>query len=619
MAHPAHAQRDRSPKREKQTSLQRALTTALNELGADMALIGVFEVEGGPLSLQGCRGFAPREAQAILRTLSTQEIDALHTPVVSVEGESFRAMRLRMITPVAKMLLAVPLQHHQRTYGVLVIGRKESASFTKKEKSLLEHAGDQITAVLHRAELFDGTLLLRRPVVGYEPAAAAPTPIAAEPLAPPESYSTPELQEKVTALLNTTAATLPFDRALVTLYDPVTSVIEIIGMAGEMKTDAKPDPKRDLRPGLRLAFDSSAAGWAIRHRKARVDMDLASTQGRFLDHKPLYKEQFACALVVPFFVRGQVGGTVTVASKTSGQYSLQDTKQLEGLIGSLVELLQSAPTQAAPSSRPGPVTETGRPALAPMPAPQGPSEPMIRKQERQAALGEFSAFLATEVREPLASVRAQLEDITREGILDFDPQTRVESAMRDLIRVEATLNEILDFAKPLELDRRPCRISEVIDSTLSLVATDLEMNRITVTKEYEGHPVPVRCDNAKMQQVFLSIIKNALEAMTPGGRLEIAVSAQKGGRMVQIVISNDGAPIPAEHVSKLFEPYFTTKRSGTGLGLATVKKIVDEHQGEIAIAGGQEKGTAVTIQLPTAAPRGGRFRGRGGRGRRHRR
>jgi signal transduction histidine kinase len=250
--------------------------------------------------------------------------------------------------------------------------------------------------------------------------------------------------------------------------------------------------------------------------------------------------------------------------------------------------------------------------------PQGPSEPMIRRQERQAALGEFSAFLATEVREPMASVRAQLEDITREGVLDFDPQTRVESAMRDLIRVETTLNEILDFAKPLELNRKPCRISEVIDGTLNLVATDLEMNRVTVTKAYEGHPVPVRCDEAKMQQVFLSIIKNALEAMTPGGRLDIAVSAQRGGRMVQIVISNDGAPIPAEHIGKLFEPYFTTKRSGTGLGLATVKKIVEEHQGEIAIASGQEKGTSVTIQLPTAAPRGGRFRGRG-RGRRHRR
>ncbi len=615
MAHPAHAQHDRSPKPEKQTTLQRTLTSALNDLGADAALVGIFEVEGGPLSLQGCRGFAPREAQAVLRTLSTQEIDALHTPVVSAEGESFRAMRLRMITPVAKALLAVPLQHHQRTYGVLVIGRKESTSFTKKERSILEHAGDQITAALHRADLFDGTLLLRRPTVGYEPASSAPSPVAAEPLAPPESYSTPELQERATALLNATAATLPFDRALATVYDPVTSIVEIIAVAGEVKTDAKSDPKKDLRPGLRLALDSSAAGWSIRHRKARVDQDLASTQGRFLDHKPLYKEQFVCALVVPFFVRGQVGGTVTLASKTAMQYSLPDTKQLEGLIGSLVELLQRAPA-AAPAGRPAPTTEPGRAAPAPMP--QGPSEPMIRRQERQAALGEFSAFLATEVREPMASVRAQLEDITRESILDFDPQTRVESAMRDLIRVETTLNEILDFAKPLELNRRPCRIPEIIESTLSLVANDLEMNRIAVTKDYGAHLAPVRCDDAKMQQVFLSIIKNALEAMTPWGHLDIAVSPQKGGRMLQIVIGNDVAPIPAEHVGRLFEPFFTTKRSGTGLGLATVKKIVDEHQGEIAIAGGQEKGTSVTIQLPTAAHRGGRFRGRG-RGRRHRR
>ncbi|MGH7751731.1 MAG: sensor histidine kinase, partial [Gemmatimonadales bacterium] len=280
----------------------------------------------------------------------------------------------------------------------------------------------------------------------------------------------------------------------------------------------------------------------------------------------------------------------------------------------LVELLQNTPT--APAAQPA-SAEGGR--MAPPPMPQGPSEPMIRKQERRAALGEFSAFLATEVREPMASVRAQLEDLTREGILDFDPQTRVESAMRDLIRVETTLNEILDFAKPLELNRRPCRIPEVLDGTLSLVANDLEMNRITVTKNYGAHLAPVRCDDAKMQQVFLSIIKNALEAMTPGGHLDIAVTPQKGGHTVQIAISNDGAPIPAEHVSKLFEPFFTTKRSGTGLGLATVKKIVEEHQGEIAITGGQEKGTTVTIHLPTAAHRGGRFRGRGGRGRRHRR
>jgi signal transduction histidine kinase len=610
-----HAQGNRPSTPDKQTTLQRTLTTALNELGADMALVALFEVAGGPLTLHGCRGFTPREAQAILRALSTQEIDAMRMPVVSTNGEAFRAIRLRMIIPGAKSLLALPLEHHQRTYGVLVIGRKDGTSFTRKERTLLEHAGDQITAALHRADLFDGTVLLRRPLVAYEPSSPPRMPAPAAPLAPPESYTTPELQEQVAALLNAAAQTLPFDRAHVTIYDPVTGVIEVIGVAGEVKPDTKHESKKDLLPGTRLALDASAAGWAIRHRKPRVDYDLASTQGRFLDHKPLYRERYACTLVVPFFIRAQVGGTVTVASKTPKQYSLADTKQLEGLISGLVTLLQSTPVPVGPSTRP---PDVGAGCQASAPATPSPSEPMIRKQERQAALVEFSAFLATEVREPVASVRAQLEDLAREGALPFEPQTRIESAMRDLIRVETTLNEILDYAKPLELNRRPCRIPEIIDNTLNLVATDLEMNRIAVTKEYAAHLPLVRCDESKMQQVFLSIMKNALEAMTPGGHLGITVTPQRGGRMVEILITNDGAPIPAEHVGQVFEPFFTTKRSGTGLGLATVKKIVDEHQGEIAIASEPDRGTTVTIHLP-AAYRGGRPRNRRRPSRRYRR
>ena len=128
--------------------------------------------------------------------------------------------------------------------------------------------------------------------------------------------------------------------------------------------------------------------------------------------------------------------------------------------------------------------------------------------------------------------------------------------MRDLIRVEAILNEILDFAKPLELNRRLCRVPEIIGSSLTVVATELEVTRIQVIKEYAGLIAPVRCDEAKMQQVFLSIFKNAIEAMTPGCTLTISMSNQRAGRHleVQILIKNNGAPIPAEHVDKVFEP-----------------------------------------------------------------
>ena len=203
------------------------------------------------------------------------------------------------------------------------------------------------------------------------------------------------------------------------------------------------------------------------------------------------------------------------------------------------------------------------------------------------ALLEVSSFLATEIREPMGFIRAQLEEITAEVNLDFDSQTRVETAMRDLMRIEALLNEVLDYAKPLALDRRLCRIQDLLDHALSLISTDLRVNRIEVNKEYPPRLAQVRWDEAKMQHVFLSIFKNSLEAMSPGGHLSVTVKLQKGRRSeVAITIKNDGVAIPPEHVDKVFEPYFTTKRSGTGLGLATVKKIVEEHQGQISIASG---------------------------------
>ena len=515
-----------------------------------------------------------------------------------------RAFRVRMITPAAKLLLAVPLRYRQRAYGLLVVGRKESAVFSKKEKTSLEGAGEQISSALERASLFDGTVLLRRSLVADEPV-PVPSPAAPDAFPPPSSSTTPHMQERVVALLNETASLMPFDRAWITAYDPIAGVVEVLGLSGEHR----PDSKRDLKAGQRLALDASASGWTVRHRKPRVDHDLASTQGRFQDHKPLYKDHFQSALVVPFFVRGQVGGTIAVASKTPMQYSLSEVRTLEPLLGKLAELIQGPSTVSAPAD-----AETGddNPTV---PVVATPSEPMIRKQERQAAIGEFSAFLATEVREPLASIRAQLEEVTGTGILDFDSQTRVENAMRDLIRVEAILHEILDFAKPLVLNRRICRIPEIIEHALTVVATELDVNRIQVSKDYGNTIGPARCDDGKMQQVFLSIFKNALEAMTPGGHLHIEVAQQRGARNhLQITIQNDGVPIPIEHVGKVFEPYFTTKRSGTDLGLATVKKIVEEHHGQISIASGPGQGTAVIIRLP-AAPRPQHYRGRG-RGRR---
>lgn len=592
----------------KQTQLQRVLTAALNDLSLDAALAAIFHREGGPLTAHGSKGLTPREVHTILRTLSSTLRTLTTNP--SQEQEGGAGARLKLITPSSRNLLAVPLRHRQRTYGALVLGRRDQAPLQRKERTLIESACEGITKALEKEQLFDGSVILSRPLVSPEPISAQRDTL--ETLSSSPSYATPEIQDQALAILSECAQLLPYDRAWIAHYDPLAGSVEVIAISGEQKADGK----RDLKAGLRLALEASASGWTVRHRKPRVDHDLASTQGRFADHKHLYKDRFLSSFVLPFFVRGQVGGTLTLASKEATRYSPADTSAVEPIILKLVDLFQRPLTPAAP---PAAAADSGssEPALV---QPVESLEPAIRKQERQAAIGEFSAFLATELREPLASIRAQLEEVTGEGILDFDPQTRVEKAMRDLIRIEALLNEILDFAKPLELNRRLCRVPEIIENALAVVSTELEVTRIQVTKDYAAHLAPVRCDEAKMQQVLLSIFKNSIEAMSPGGQLHIGLSQHRAGRHqeVQIVIKNDGAPIPPEHLSKVFEPFFSTKRSGTGLGLASVKKIVEEHGGHISLGSGEGQGTTTTIRLPAMVRRPPfRHRGRGRRNPRH--
>ena len=571
----------------KQTTLQRILTTTVNELVGD-ALVAIQSQENGPLISQVSRGFTEREVRAVLRALSSGDWLNGKMPASGSGGEPKGVLRFRLVTPGSKSLLAVPLKDGNQPYGALVLGKKDRSVFGKRERSSIETANKTITDQLREAQLFDPSVILGRPKISGEPLPPPVQDVATR------SYASGAIQERISAILKEVQGQVPFDRAWVTLYDPLAASLEILAsVAGH---------KKELLPGQRVSLNDSASGWVVRHRKARIDQNLASTQGRFQDYKQLYRDRFRCTVIVPFFIQGRVAGTVTLASKTAGQYESGETgmRQLEPATIQFVALFEdpksnlslfSVPVEAAGQ----PTTEVAEPK---------PHEPIIRRDERQAALTEVSSFLATEIREPMGSIRAQLEDITGEGTLEFDAQTRVEAAMRDLIRMESLLHEVLDFAKPLELDRRLCRVSVFIDEVLALVMTDLKANRIEVSKTIPARLPQVRWDRDKMQHAFLSILKNSLDAMSPGGNLQITVSQTRGRQPEMVVqVQNDGASIPDDLVEKVFEPYFTTKRSGTGLGLAMVKKIVEEHQGHIAIESHSENGTTVTLKVPALRPR----------------
>lgn len=565
----------------KSTTLQRVLTTAVNDLGMDTT-VAILNHAGGPFTSQVTRGFSDREVQAFLRALSQNSWAAENNGGGSNGLELKEALCLRVVAPSSKSLLAVPLKDGSQIYGVVVLGKREGSTFSKRERASINSVRESITKELREAQLFDESFLLGRSKVMAEPASGPQE-------AQTRSYTSPQVQTKISGLLTEAQASVPFERGWVTLYDPLAASLEVLGcLAGH---------KKELLPGQSLSLNESASGWAVRHRKPRIDHNLASTQGRFQDYKQLYRDKYRCTLVVPFFVRGRVGGTVTLSSKTADQYESPESEsgKLESVTTQLAQLFEdpsyNLSISPSSSSSESPAATSSRTT---------PSEPAIRRQERQSALNEVSSFLAAEIREPMGFIRAQLEEVTGDGSLDFEAQTRVEGAMRDLIRMESLLNEILDFAKPLELDRRPCKIPNLIDEALSLISTDVKVNRIEVTKEFPSRLGQVRWDIDKMRHVFLSIFKNALEAMSPGGHLRVSAS-QRRGRQPAIVIRvhNNGALIPEDLLEKVFEPYFTTKWSGTGLGLAMVKKIVEEHQGRIALESYQEEGTTVELRLPT--------------------
>lgn len=575
------------------TSLTKTFNTALNELGSDMALIALKEDGFGPYLSQANRGFSPREVQAVVKALSVPEVGF---DGAADNGDSHpKTVRIRMTAPAHRSLLGVPLRLSRRVCGALVVGRKDIVSFSEKDRRHLGEAAEELEATLAKAGIL---------------AAGPPAPAPALSAGPVPETGDPGLE----SLMAQIRSLIPYDRALLTRYDPRAKTLTTLlsHAAGRC----------EWREGQTLTLDGSAAGWVIRHKKPRMDRDLASTQGRFLDYKELYKDKFKTALGLPLRRGQDFIGTIVLGSKAPDVYNADMAR------AAAPQLDQLAATLPALGPCPGGLTPpetTGAPSvgegagLMPSHDADEARELMIR-HARQGAIREVTTFLEQEIQRPLTKTRMEMEEAMQEvpsrEAAAGDILQRVEKASLELTRIEAILNEVLDFAKPLDLHPRVVRIPEVLESALAVITDDLEKNAIMVTRQFSNLLPPIKADEGKLQQVFLSILKNALEAMTPRGRIHLQAVPHKGARgrhEVAVTIQNDGAPIPTEHIGKIFEPGFTTKAAGTGLGLASVKKIIEEHRGQISIASGPDQGTAVIIRLPAHAAarhQGGRRRRR---------
>lgn len=220
----------------------------------------------------------------------------------------------------------------------------------------------------------------------------------------------------------------------------------------------------------------------------------------------------------------------------------------------------------------------------------------MARSQRLAAIGSLAAGMAHEIRNPLSSIKG-FATYFRERYGDHPEDVKTADIMiGEVDRLNKVVSQLLEFARPVEIHRKPVSLMRTIQSTLRVIEAQTS-GRIEIHIDIPRNLPEVRIDPDRFHQVLLNLFLNALAAMPDKGVLAIKGALSDDG-MLNIEVSDTGKGIPGQDIERIFDPYFTSKSSGTGLGLTVVQKIVEAHGGIIRVTSHPGRGTTMTIILP---------------------
>ncbi len=242
-------------------------------------------------------------------------------------------------------------------------------------------------------------------------------------------------------------------------------------------------------------------------------------------------------------------------------------------------------------------------------------ESRLHQAERLSSIGQLASGIAHEIRNPLNFINLSIDHL-QNRFPPADPGSREEfaslvSAVKtEIHRLDTMITNFLTYGKPLRLQPRPCDLAPLLDEVASVAGGKAREQGIEIERRYPGRLPKALVDAEQIKTCFMNILVNAFQAMPQGGTLSIAASLANGadvpgwapvspnGVCVEVSFRDTGCGIAADDLSKVFEPYFSTKEVGIGLGLALTKRIVEEHGGSIALESVRGRGTHVRIRLP---------------------
>jgi two-component system sensor histidine kinase HydH len=242
------------------------------------------------------------------------------------------------------------------------------------------------------------------------------------------------------------------------------------------------------------------------------------------------------------------------------------------------------------------------------------AEAVVRKTESLAAMGQATAQVAHEIKNPLGSIRLGVS-MLRDTAKDHESQSTIDLVERGIHHLNKLVVDVTQFSRQKPLERAEAELHELIDGSLELIAERLQEKQTRVEKQFSEQPLSGQWDEDQLRQVFVNLLANAVDASPQNSSIKIRTERTSlprtrgnlgnggGGTaamqaLARLVIADEGEGMDEATRARIFEPFFTTKKRGTGLGLAISKKIVEQHGGTIAVESAPGKGTRFIVDLP---------------------
>ncbi len=213
---------------------------------------------------------------------------------------------------------------------------------------------------------------------------------------------------------------------------------------------------------------------------------------------------------------------------------------------------------------------------------------------QRALLGEVAAIFAHEVRNPINNISTGLQLVASRLGSEHPQYSSLDRIRGECKRLDQLMEDVLFFARPLELKFRPLDLSQLMDRILARWEPRLTRSYVRIHKDYSSDVPAISGDERTLEQVIVNLVSNGVQAMPEGGTLSVGISA---GSSVELKLADTGPGIPADQIDRIFDPFFTTKKSGTGLGLAISRRIMTAHQGSISVESFPDAGTVFTLRF----------------------